>query len=158
MRFSASHAVLHDGGPKTKRPGIPSRTQWKGTVGGLYDKLNEEVGEEARKALEREKKWPKDTIRLSGALRRIQGHLPYWGIGVAFGEHTKEGREVYLRRLPAVTRKSSSPSSPSSPANEIKDLAGASGRHPNVFRHPHHHPRRATALATSRVTLPVTLN
>ena len=52
-----------------------------------------------RKALERDKQWPRDSTRLSGRLRRLVQQLPFWGIRVVFGEHTEHGRQVSLRRL-----------------------------------------------------------
>src|SRR5262249_13839708 len=94
---------------------------WEGRVGELYEKLNAQVGEE-QKALARERKWPKDSNKLRGALNRIIPSLPYWGINVTFGEHTRRGRPVYLQKLPPKVRKGSSPRSPPSPPNEINDL------------------------------------
>jgi DNA polymerase bacteriophage-type len=112
---------------------LPESGQWEDTLGEFYAALNNQFPEEKdRKALERDKKWPVDAIRFSGALRRILPHLPYWGIGVTIGEHTREGRRVCLRKVPLKGRNLTSPTSHDHTPNEIKDLAEAPQRHPNV--------------------------
>jgi DNA polymerase bacteriophage-type len=117
---------------RTFAKALPERG-WEATVGEFYTALNNQFAEEKdRKALERDKKWPVDAIRFSGALRRIIPHLPYWGIGVTIGEHTEKGRKVCVRKVPLKGRNLSSATSASSAANEIKDLARATECHPNV--------------------------
>lgn len=62
---------------------------WSGTVGELLEALNKQLDasgdDKERKALERDKQWPRDSTRLSGRLRRLVQQLPFWGIRVVFG-------------------------------------------------------------------------
>jgi phage/plasmid primase-like uncharacterized protein len=112
---------------------LPESGKWEETIGEFYTALNNQFAEEKdRKALERDKKWPADVTRFSGALRRIIPHLPYWGISVTIGEHTNKGRKVCVRKVPLKARNLASSASPASQSNEIKDLAEASQSQPSV--------------------------
>lgn len=68
--------------------------QWSGTVGRLLTCLNDHADQNARHRSD----WPSTPKGLSGQLRRLGPSLRSAGIEVEFGEHTRNGTQITIRK------------------------------------------------------------
>jgi hypothetical protein len=96
--------------------------EWSGVMKQFLEALTEFIG--ADKAKRRD--WPKNAKGLSGQLRRIAPNLRAVGVWIEFGERTKKGYTLSLRKQQEQGRETSTPSTPSSSQSHRN---GKSGEH-----------------------------